>query len=140
MPPQTRSKKTQETPSSLRQNVHPRRPRKPASVEKQIRMLIKLNHKSTQVRELEHRAEITENKLSTLRRREALGVYGDFLAQEVAVFRPHFEKAYTGPNGEKPDSTAHAMDDKRAQEEKEATNTFAGAAQAYMDEKVTNGM
>ena len=67
-------------------------------------------------------------------------MYGDFLVQKVAVFRPHFEKAYTGPNGEKPDSTARAMDSARAQEETEGTRVFAGAVQSYMDEKISNGM
>lgn len=63
------------------------------------------------------------------------------MAQEVAVLRPHFEKAYTGPDGVKPDSTARAMDDARARDER-ATNIFAGAAKAYADEnlKAANGM
>ena len=72
-----------------------------------------LEHRLSQVQESLETASrvafIAKDKLSYVDKREGLGVYGDFLAQEVAEFRPHFELVFKDESGNRPRSTATDM-------------------------------
>jgi hypothetical protein len=72
-----------------------------------------LKYRLSQVQELLETASrdafVAKDKLSYVDKREGLGVYGDFLAQEAAEFRPHFELVFKDESGNRPRSTATDM-------------------------------
>lgn len=61
------------------------------------------------VKHLEPQAASANRKLLKYVKRDGLGEYGDFLAIEVAAFRPHFEDIFMNSEGRKPPSTANDM-------------------------------
>jgi hypothetical protein len=99
---ETKLRKKNKELRTLRENIN-------ITNEKNDRLEQEIATTKSIVKHLELQAASANRKLLDYVKRDGLGEYGDFLAIEVAAFRPHFEDIFVNSEGRKPPSTANDM-------------------------------